>query len=175
MARVNKILNSKEEMVKMKEPIKNLLQILVFISIASLPFISMTNILGIETFLDSFENPEAYICFKDRNQISGIQTNQESYIIIQISDHPSFVLEESDSILYYEMNGKIVCTKIHEIAGIGTSRKYYIEENEESFKEYPIYENQIIGKVVKVVDNNIWNELSIKLWEISINNLNPRK
>ena len=159
----------------MRESIKNLIQILVFISIASLPFISVTNILGLETFLDSFENPESYICFKNTNQISGIQTNQESYIIIQTSKHPKFILEESDSILYYKIDGEIVCTKIDEIVGVGTFKKYYIDNGEESFTEYPIYENQIIGKIVKAVDNNIWNELSIKLWEISINNLNPRK
>ena len=45
----------------------------------------------------------------------------------------------------------------------------YKENNAKSF-----YETSVVGKVVGVIDNNIWNSLSLKTWDMSINNLNIR-
>lgn len=42
------------------------------------------------------------------------------------------------------------------------------------FGDEPIYENQIIGKVIGNVDNNLWNTISMKIWDISIHNLNVK-
>jgi hypothetical protein len=105
--------------------------------------------------------------------ISGVQTSQDSFIIIQTADHPEFIIEESDSIIYSDVDGEFVCNEIHEIKGVGMYERYYTSD-EESCSRYPIYQSQVIGKVIKTVDNNIWNELSIKLWELSISNLNFR-
>lgn len=63
--------------------------------------------------------------------------------------------------------------KIFDIKGVGRYTKYHINR-ESNNNEKPIFKSQIIGKVIKVVDGNIWSELSIKIWEITIHNLNVR-
>lgn len=157
----------------MKDQIKKLIQFLIFLSIVLLPFITMTSTLGMETFLDSFENPDAYLCLKDSDKITGIDTSDESFIIIQRKAHPDFEIHETDTVLYCKIDGEISCSKIFEINGVGTYTRYYTKSTSSS-KEGPIFKSQIIGKVIKVVDNNIWSGLSLKIWEISINSLNIR-
>ena len=171
MTSVNNILKCDEGMIRMKKSIRNAIQLIIFVSIAALPFISMTNILGIETFLDSFENPESYLCLDDTSQISGILTAQDDFLIMQTSDHPDFIVQEHDTILYFEIDGDIACSKISQINGVGVYKKYYTEFKGGTCNKDVIFESQVIGKVVKVIENNIWNEMSIRLWEFSIEKL----
>ena len=154
----------------MKGNVKKILEFIVFISTASLPFIMATNVLGIDAFLDSFENPESYTYIKKSDSISGIVTNQEKYIIIQKSGHPHFEVKETDTVLYFNFEGCLTCNEIIEINGVGTFARYYIEEDNDS--EKLVFNNQIVGKVIKVLDDNIISDLSLKIWEISIGNLN---
>ena len=157
----------------MKKIITNLIKICSFISLASLPFISITQILGIEAFLDSFENPSYYICLQDKDNTIGLNTKNEDYIIIQKSSHPEFNIKKSDTIIYCKNNGTITCNKIYNINNIGAIKIYYITGENDVINK-PIYENQIIGKIITIVDNNIWNFFSIKIWDLSIHNLNLR-
>ncbi len=53
-------------------------------------------------------------------------------------------------------------------------KRYYIEEQNEELENNIIFENQILGKIVYIIDDNILNSISIKIWETSINNLNLR-
>ncbi len=154
----------------MREDLKKIMEFCVFVSIASLPFMITTNVLGIDTFLDSFENPNSYVYFKDSDSISGITTNQEKYVIIQKTSHPSFEVHEKDTILYFNFEGELECNKINGISGIGYSTKYYTnsEENEEDY----VFDNQVVGKVIQVLDENIITDLSLIVWDISISNLN---
>ena len=96
---------------------------------------------------------------------------KEKYIIIQKSTHPEFQLEKQDEIIHIKTDGTLTCNKIYEISGAGYFKKYFILENNKPLSS-PIYENQIIGKIVKTLDNNLWNQISIKTWETSIKNLN---
>jgi len=157
--------------MNIKKEIKQVIKALVFISIAILPFISITNVLGLETFLDSFENPESYICLKDSTNIVGLKTRDENFIILQKTSHPDFELKENDEVIYFEINGEMACSTIHQIHGIGSFKRYYIYNSEEE-NSNPIFSTQIVGKIIDVVDNNIWNDLSIQLWEVSIEYLN---
>jgi len=167
MTSVNKILNNTKGVDKMKEQIKKTLQFSIFILIVASPFISVTQIMGMEIFLDSFENPEYYLSLKYNN-------NDKNYLIIQKSNHPDFNIKENDVIIYSTESGSIAYDTIHEIQSMGTLKRYYITSNKEQNNEAPIYQFQIIGKVVKTVEDNIWNSISIKVWETSINTLNIR-
>ena len=53
-----------------------------------------------------------------------------------------------------------------------TDGKYYVVTFDEERDSAPIYDYQIIGKVVNSFDNNAWNKLSLTIWDSSINNLN---
>ena len=83
-----------------KRIIKTVIKIWIFISIASLPFITVTQIIGMDAFLDSFENPDHYICLKDKNNVYGSKTKTGEYMIIQKSSHPDFNVKKSDTIIY---------------------------------------------------------------------------
>lgn len=139
--------------------------------LASLPFISITNIIGIDIFLDSFENPESYICLKNSDNIIELEDDYQ-YIIIQKSTHPDFNIDTNDVVLYFSFDGDILCSKINEINGIGSFKRYHISDQYSDNKDSSIFQNQIIGKVVQTLDDNPWNKLLIKMWDISIHNLN---
>ena len=156
-----------------KDNTKKIIQFFIFTIIVSLPFLSMTNTLGLETFLDSFENPEAYLCLKNSDRITGIDTSDENFFIIQRKNHPEFNIQESDTVIYCKIDGEISCSKIFDVKGAGTYTRYYVEDESDN-EDKTIFKTQIIGKVLKEVDDNIWAQLSIKIWELSIHNLNIR-
>ncbi len=96
------------------------------------------------------------------------------HLIIQKSSHPEFKIEESDLIIYCNNEGDISFTKVTHINSIATVKRYYIEEKNKEKGKCVIFENQILGKIVEIIDNNILNSISIKIWETSIHNLNLR-
>jgi hypothetical protein len=151
-----------------KDIIKAFAKILIFLSITALPFLTLTNSIGIDTFLDSFENPEKYTYLMNNNYLQSTKIKDQNYIIIQKSDHPNFQIQEGDTIMYCTVNGEIACHEIYQIYGIGTLKKYSIKEKN------TVYSDQIIGKVIKTLDNNILNELAINIWNLAINELNIR-
>jgi hypothetical protein len=133
----------------------------------------MTQLIGIDIFLDSFENHEYYICLQNKENSLGLGTKNGEYIIIQKSSHPGFSIEKSDSVIYCKNDGELTCNKILQINNIGAIRSYHTTE-ENDIKGKPIYEPQIVGKVINIIDGNIWNSISIKIWETSISSLNIR-
>ena len=91
---------------------------------------------------------------------------------MQKSSHPDFNIKKSDIVIYCRTNGDLACEKIEYIS-LDFIKTYYTRNSLE-ISSHPIFESQIIGKVVSVIENNIWNSISIKCWEISINSLNLR-
>jgi len=156
----------------MKGEHKKIIKILIFIIVAALPFISLTNMVGMDIFLDSFENPESYICLKNSDKIIELEDNNKEYIIIQKSTHPDFNIDTSDIVVYFSFEGDILCSEINEINAIGSFKRYQISDHQSENKETQIFQNQIIGKIVKTLEDNPWNTLLIKMWDISIHNLN---
>jgi len=154
-----------------KEQIRKIIGLILFVGIAALPFMSVTEMIGMETFLDSFEHPNSYLFLKNDDLITGIKTDAENYIIIQKTNHPEFEIQKNDKLMYFNLQGEISCEEVKYIRGIGTFKRYYLNSEYAEFEE-TIYEGQIIGKVIKQIDNNFWNELSLKIWEISIENFN---
>ena len=154
---------------------KNLLlatKFCVFLVIASIPFISISQMIGIDTFLDSFENSEYYLCFQDEDGLYATNTNDKDYVIIQESSHPGFSAEKNDFIIYLTNDNELSCSRIYHITSIGTTKRYHTQDKESI--GHHVLENQVLGKIIKVVDDNILNSISISVWEISINNLNIR-
>lgn len=145
----------------------------IFTVISVIPFIHITEIIGLETFLDSFENSHNYLCIQDKKNMFELNTYGD-YIIIQKPSHPDFKIDESDLILYCNYDGIISYTKVNHINSIASMKRYYIEEQNEEIGNNIIFDNQILGKIVYIIDDNILNSISIKIWETSINNLNLR-
>ena len=156
-----------------KKIIISALKVCIFLLLANLPFFTVTQMVGIDVFLDSFENPDHYICFQDKSNILGVNTKNNEHILIQKSSHPSFDIKTSDSIVYYNYNGDILCNEVTLIKTIGAIKRYNIIIDNK-IEERPIYENQIVGKIMNIIDDNIWNTISIKIWDLSVQNLNLR-
>ncbi len=72
--------------------------------------------------------------------------------------------------MYSTINGKLTINKIEEIEEIGSFQKFIVEKNHGETEI--VFNNQVVGKVIKVVDENPWNTISLKVWGLSINNLN---
>ena len=147
----------------MKEILKKIVKPSIFLVFILTPFIYTTQTIGLNIFLDSFEKPDYYLYIN----------NNENYLIIQKSSHPDFSLKKGDTILFWE-NNDITYNRINQVTGIGAWKIYYITNENNSTKEKPVYSRQIIGKIIKITDNNLYNEISMKIWEIAIHNLNIR-
>jgi hypothetical protein len=156
----------------LKNDSKKILLLFVFILLASFPFLYFTELIGLELFFDSFENSDSYICIQDRDNTFKTNSNGD-YLIIQKASHPDFNVGENDDIIYYNNEGDISFTKVTKISSISALKRYYIEEPSEYGKS-SIFENQILGKIIEIVYDNILNSVSIKIWETSIHNLNLR-
>ena len=74
--------------------------------------------------------------------------------------------------MYYKNTGEEAYQKVEQIYCIGAVKKYQLACENNLYVEENIYEQQIIGKVVSIVDNNLWNVISMKIWDVSINRLN---
>ncbi len=157
---------------KMKRKIKKTIQFIIFILLLNLPFMTMIQITGMETFLDSFENSNYYVQLKGNGISMHPTVNDDDYIILQKASHPEFSVEKGDIILYCKDDGGTACHRVYNINSIGTLKQYHTKGNTNDFGDEPIYEYQILGKVKHIVDSNIWNAFSMKIWDISIHNLN---
>ena len=157
-----------------KNMAKNIIKILVFISFASLPFITSTQILGMDIFLDSFEKPEYYLYLSSsRYSISSTSTDKY-FMVIQKSTHPDFSLQNGDKIIYYTDDGKLECYEIKSVNSIGLIKNYRVNKEDDEINQNTIYNTQIIGKIVKIVGDNLFNTISMEIWNACIHNLNIR-
>ena len=156
----------------MKDEYKKIINFGIFILIANLPFFAITNMVGIDTFLDSFENPDRYIFFRKTNSITNTKLEKNTILVIQKTYDTNTEILEGDQILYYKDSGEIDCKKVYSINCIGPLKKYHIVDNNNHFTGEKIYNQQIIGKVLEISDSNIITELSLKIWDISIHEFN---
>lgn len=147
---------------------KDILKIVSFIVLINLPYLTISQVIGVDNFLDSFHDPGEYRYVK--SSAMDIQDVTEGYLIIQKSSHQEFSVGVGDSVFLIDEGG-LACRSVYQIDTDNMKRYYTVSFADEVYLE-PIYEYQIIGKVVGVVEDNIWNSISLKLWDISINNLN---
>jgi hypothetical protein len=126
-----------------------------------------------EIFVDSFENPGHYLCIQNEKLLYTSRSDQSDFIIILKSSHPDFEIKKGDNVIYLSSEGNIEYCEIKYIKTYGEKENYYTQKNENVYN-YPIFEGQIVGKVLKTIDDNIFNSISVKIWEASINNINIR-
>ena len=150
---------------------KDILKICLFLAIANLPFITIAQQVGIDVFLDSFENPDYYNYLNDIPLAEDSCIENGDLVIVQRSSHPEFTANEGDIILRYKIEEGYSYNKIYQVNSDSSTIRYYAV-GISNFDSETIYEHNIIGRVVGVIDDNIWNSLSITLWKTSINNLN---
>jgi hypothetical protein len=101
-----------------------------------------------------------------------LKEKNNEFVILQKSSHPDFDIKKSDTIIYCRINGELACDKV-EFISLGGVKTYHTK-NDINMSSQPIFECQIIGKVINTIENNLWNSISIKSWEVSINWLNLR-
>ena len=158
--------------MEMNRIIKKMINIFIFLLIANFPFVSMVQILGFDIFIDSFENSGSYLFIDDAKKTINYNLSDGQYLIFQKSSHPDFLIKQKDIILYCKENGELTCQTVYSINSIGSINYYTTKNNKDTYDEKPVYKSQIIGKIICVVDDNIVNKISMRVWDSSIHNFN---
>jgi len=169
LSRVNKRRGGEEVKTKVRGILKQCSHFTLFLTICLLPFITITQYIGIDAFIDSFEHAESYDYIKNPHCTAISREEDSHYVFIQCSSHPTFQLKPGDRILFYGKQGIEASTvetiqqepilKIYTTATFTTNQDF-------------LYEYDVIGKIIGSFDDNLWNSLSITLWETSISTLN---
>jgi hypothetical protein len=152
-----------------KNLLRAILKLCGFLIIANLPFLTISQLIGIDTFIDSFNHPGSYYYIKNKDVTS--MNPATGYIIIEKPTDQASTIREGDSILCHTIKNTLqqrIVSQIHTKDGITT---YYTTSYNESI-DAPIYESQIIGKIIGTSEDNIWYELCLQAWEISIEKFN---
>lgn len=141
-----------------------------FFIIANLPFLTIIQLVGIDTFIDSFHHPESYHYLKnERLDVPGIYTG---FIVLEKRTAQDYLIEQGDIILYYSANNKLQQQVVCQILYYKGMKMYYTTVDNQDNYDGPIYDQQIIGKIKGFFDENIWNTLCLLLWDFSIDTLN---
>jgi hypothetical protein len=149
---------------------KGIGKLCTFFLLANLPFLTMTHYLGIDTFLDSFQHPESYQYIK--NDKLHLTDKTGGYLVLQTPSSEQYSIEKGDTLLYRTKEGSLQCRSVYQIILQQGIKTYYTTTVAEDELDGPIYEHQILGKVTNIIDDNIWNALSLQIWDLSIENLN---
>ncbi len=152
---------------------KNLLHTIIklcgFFIIANLPFLTISQLVGIDTFIDSFKHPGSFYYIKNE-KIHCMDVNG-GYTILEKPTYQGFSIGEGDQILYHTIKDTLQQRIVYQIKSDDGIKTYYTTSNTDN-TEGPIYEHQIIGKIIGRSEDNIWNSLCLQLWDLSIDNLN---
>ena len=141
-----------------------------FFILANLPFLTMSHILGMETFLDSFEHPSSFLYLKNE-QIHPLP-QQGGYLVLEKPTSEDFSIEEGDMILCYTTTHQLqqrIVSKIRSDDGVLT---YFASTSTTEPSDSPIHDSQIIGKIRGTMKETLWNSLCLCFWDVSITHLN---
>jgi hypothetical protein len=153
-----------------KKQLQKVIHLCVFLSIANLPFLTVTSFLGVDTFIDSFHHPESYIYLQnDRINLPGVHTG---YIVLEKPTDQDYHITQGDIILYYTHENELQQRVVDRIFSRQGMTMYYTAIDSQNTIEGPIYDHQIIGKIIGTIDETLWNTLCLQLWELSIEKLN---
>ena len=153
-----------------RNELQRIAKLCVFVAIANLPFITITQLIDIDTFIDSFHHPESYHYIKnDRIDIPSVQTG---YLVLEKPTNQDYQIEQGDIILYYSPNNELQQQVVCQILYHQGMKTYYTTIENQDILDGPIYDQQIIGKIKGNLDENVWNALCLQLWDISIDRLN---
>lgn len=149
---------------------KKLLQLGLFLLLVNLPFVTTAYLIGTDAFFNSFDHPDAYLYVKSSKLTTDIYHNK--YFIIEKLTQNDAPLTRGDNIVYLQDNGNIQCHEIYALDKKPGMEPFYLLDPPSNDSDNVVYNYQIIGKVVGVIDNNFWNVFSLKIWDLSINNIN---
>ncbi len=150
--------------------VKKAVRFCTFVMIANLPFLTMTQLLGINTFLDSFQHPSSYQYLK--YYMSEGFEQKTVYIILEKPTHQDYSIAQGDMILYRSTKETLECRTVYATQLQHGEKIYYTTTPNEDDLEGPILSSQILGKSTKMIDDTLWNALSVNLWGLVIENLN---
>jgi len=139
-----------------------------FFLIANLPFLTISQFLGIDTFIDSFEHPNSFYYIKN-DKINCLDP-KGGYVILEKPTYQGFSIEEGDIILYHTTTDILQQKIVYQIKAEAGVKTYYTSNTD--YLDAPINEHQIIGKIRGRFEDNIWNTFCIQIWDLSIDNLN---
>lgn len=140
-----------------------------FFLIANLPFLTVSQLIGMETFIDSFKHPTSIISIKNE-KISGME-NVGGYLILEQPSHQGFSIGEGDCILYQTKKDTLQENVVSYVKS-DEGRKIYYTTSYSNANTGPIYDHQIIGKIIGKTGDNLWVTLCLQFWEVSIDKLN---
>jgi hypothetical protein len=84
---------------------RTILKLCGFFLIANLPFLTISQLVGVDTFIDSFKHPSSYLYIKSE-KLHDTDTNA-GYIILEQSTNQGFSIHEGDQILYHTMKDSL--------------------------------------------------------------------
>jgi hypothetical protein len=146
-----------------------ILKITAFFIIANLPFLTVAHLIGIDTFIDSFNHPTTYSYLK--NQDIHLMNPSIRYIILEKPSHQAPVIKEGDSILCHTIKDNIQQRMVSQIQTKQGITIYYTTSSTDS-SNTQVYDSQIIGKIVGTSEDNLWYTLCLQFWELSREKLN---
>jgi hypothetical protein len=153
-----------------KKVMKRVVKFITFIIIANLPFLTITQLLGIDTFIDSFNHPNSYQYMK--NDKLRFADSTGGYLIVQKPTYQDYSIAKGDTILYRTTKDTLRYRVVDQINIQQGALTYYTYAIDEDYLDGPIYDQQIIGIIKGRIDDNFWNVFSLQIWELSIHNLN---
>lgn len=142
----------------------------MFLSIANLPFLTLTNLFGTQSFIDSYRYPSSFQYIKT-DAIDNLNTH-EGYLLIERPTHHGYAINEQDIILYHSSNQTITQRVVSSIVTKNGANTYFINDLPNGTCSEPINEQQIIGKIKARFDDNLWITMCLRIWQISSDNLN---
>jgi len=149
------------------------MKLCVFFLLANLPFLTITHLVGIDTFMDSFKHPDSYDYIK--NDILSNRNGTIEYLIIEKPTEQEFSVDKGDQILFHGRKTNLQQRTISQIQSVDGIITYYTTTSDQSNHEEPIYADQIIGKIIGNTQDNLWNTVCLQLWELSIHQFNTLK
>jgi hypothetical protein len=145
-------------------------KICIFFIVANLPFLTVVHLMGIDIFLESFQHPDTYQCIKTNEE--GNDTTTGGYFLLETPAYQGFIIQNGDIILYRTGDGSVRCEPVFCVELHQGTTIYYTTTLAEDDIKGPIYGTQVLGKVTGTIDDNLWNALSLQIWDFSIKNLN---
>ncbi len=149
---------------------KIIIKLTIFTTLVNLPFLTIAQLFGLTTFIDTFTNPSYYTYYKT-NEI-GIEKPRTTFLIIQKKTHPDFSILSGDTIFYLKAEGGLTFKTVNHIYTQKYGNHYSVVSFTEGTPEETVTSSQILGKVLTAPDDTIWNSFSLKIWDISKTNLN---
>lgn len=152
-----------------KKFLYTILKLTSFFLIANLPFLTVSQLIGMEAFIDSFKHPNSIISIKSE-KIPGMES-ERGYIILEQPSYQGFSIGEGDRILYQTKKDTLQQNVVSSIKSNDGRRTYYTTSYSDA-NTGPIYDHQIIGKIIGRSGDNLWISLCLQFWKVSIDRLN---